>query len=117
MGGLKFHHMIIRISNSLRNFILTIANFGTLLTYMQNRSRWTTLRVSNTLNNSSVYPVALSDHDANTNYLNCFRYVIRSNTKIHSTKIQVFDSKTYLVDKNYRKTFKPLKEVELFSKV
>ena len=54
-GGLKFHHMIIRISNSLRNFILTIANFGTLLTYMQNRSRWTTLRVSNTLNNSSVH--------------------------------------------------------------
>ena len=63
-----------------------------------------------------MVPVALSDHDANTNYLNCFKYVIRP-TKVHSTKIQVFDSKTYLVDKNYRKTFKPLKEVELFSKV
>ena len=123
MGGLKFHHMIIRISNSLRNFILTIANFGTLLTYMQNRSRWTTLRVSNTLNNSSVHqyhhqwflqPCQIMMQIQIT--LNCFKYVIRA-TKVHSTTIQVFDSKTYFVDKNYKKLLNLKKRSNFFSKV
>ena len=122
-GGLKFHHMIIRISNSLRNFILTIANFGTLLTYMQNRSRWTTLRASNTLNNSSVHqyhhqwflqPCQIMMQIQIT--LNCFKYVIRA-TKVHSTKIQVFDSKTYFVDKNYKKLLNLKKRSNFFSKV
>ena len=84
-AGLKFHHMTIRISNSPQSFILMTANSGTLLIYMQNRSRWISPRVSNTLNNSSVLPINIIINGHLLLYpcqimmqiqitLNCFKY-------------------------------------------